>query len=68
MKLGLCIIIILYEALLGYLHSTVNIMEIFDIVKGKTEDDVCSLLNLLYKFNYTWKYLEVAAGSYSNPA
>ena len=46
-------------------------MEIFDIVKGKTEDDVCSLQNLLYKFNwsyYTWKYLEVAAGSYSNPA
>ena len=49
MKLGLCII--LCEALLGYMHSTVNIMEVFDIVKDKTEDDVCSLQNLLYKFN-----------------
>ena len=49
-------------------------MQIFEnnyIVKDKAEDNLCSLQNLLYKFNwsyYTWKYLKVAAGSYSIPA
>ena len=50
----------------------VSIMQIFENIslKGETEDDVCSLLHLVYKFSwqyYIWKYLKKTAVTYSIP-
>ena len=81
MKLDLCIYETLsYTSVPWKLHLWVwlsittntnytNIWEYF--VRGRAEDNIWSLPNLLYKFNWrycTWKYLEKPAVSYSSLA